>query len=286
MEYVKAETLDFNDYPELNERWLHTKIEKDPSIIGLGNLILKDSERIQPGRGRLDLLLHDPESNRRYEVEIQLGKSDAPHIIRTIEYWDFERKRYPQYDHCAVLIAEDITSRFLNVISLFNGFIPIIAIQFKAVKIKNNISLMFTTVVDELILGTEEDDKSEKVDREYWETIGSKESVLLADSLLKLVDEFSPGFSLKYNQQYIGVSIDGVTKNFISFVPRKKSLIFFAKNEQNEDNQELLDSSDLDVLGYDRRYKQYRIQVTKQHIEDNIETLRVLIKNAYDFYMS
>ena len=30
------------------------------------------------------------------------------------EYWDIERRRYPQYDHCAVLIAEDITSRFLN----------------------------------------------------------------------------------------------------------------------------------------------------------------------------
>lgn len=27
----------------------------------------------------------------------------------------------PPYDHCAVLVAEDITSRFLNVISLFNG---------------------------------------------------------------------------------------------------------------------------------------------------------------------
>ena len=46
------------------------------------------------------------------------------HIIRTIEYWDIERKRYPQYEHCAVLVAEDITSRFLNVISLFNGTIP------------------------------------------------------------------------------------------------------------------------------------------------------------------
>lgn len=42
-------------------------------------------------------------------------------MIRTIEYWDIERKRYPQYEHCAVIIAEDITSRFLNVIQLFNG---------------------------------------------------------------------------------------------------------------------------------------------------------------------
>ena len=28
-----------------------------------------------------------------------------------------------------MIVAEDITSRFLNVISLFNGMIPLIAIQ-------------------------------------------------------------------------------------------------------------------------------------------------------------
>jgi len=54
----------------------------------LGDLIVKDKERIQPGAGRLDLLLQDPDTNLRYEVEIQLGKTDESHIIRTIEYWD------------------------------------------------------------------------------------------------------------------------------------------------------------------------------------------------------
>jgi hypothetical protein len=55
--------------------------------------------------GRLDLLLEDPdpEAATRYEVEIQLGATDEPHIIRTLEYWDIERKRYPQYEHCAVM---------------------------------------------------------------------------------------------------------------------------------------------------------------------------------------
>jgi hypothetical protein len=73
--------------------------------------------KFHPRAGRLDLLLHDPETKRRCEVELQLGSTDDAHILRTIEYWDIERKRFPQYDHCAVLIAEDITSRFLNVVS-------------------------------------------------------------------------------------------------------------------------------------------------------------------------
>jgi hypothetical protein len=75
-----------------------------------------------------------PDPNFRYEVEIQLGKTDECHIFRTIEYWDLEKKRYPQYDHIAVLIAEDITSRFLNIISLLNGFIPLVALQLNAIR--------------------------------------------------------------------------------------------------------------------------------------------------------
>lgn len=58
-----------------------------------------------------------------------MGATDEAHIIRTIEYWDLERTRFPQYEHVAVLVAEDVTSRFLNVVALFNKAIPIVAVQ-------------------------------------------------------------------------------------------------------------------------------------------------------------
>lgn len=127
---------------------MQEKIAEDPSILGIGELILKDKERNQPGAGRFDLLFQDPDSNLRYEVEIQVGKTDECHIFRTIEYWDLERKRYPQCDHVAVLIAEDITSRFLNISSLLNGFIPLVAIQINAIQIGAQIALIFTVVLD------------------------------------------------------------------------------------------------------------------------------------------
>ena len=74
--------------PELREKWVQERIGEDPSILGLGDLTLKDKERSQPRAGRLDLLLQDAESNRRYEVELQLGSTEMKsHIIRTIEYW-------------------------------------------------------------------------------------------------------------------------------------------------------------------------------------------------------
>ncbi len=121
MDFKRSERIALRLHPELNEKWAQELIAADPSIIGLGDLVLREKERIQPRAGRLDLLLQDLETKRRYEVEIQLGPTDETHIIRTIEYWDIERKRYPQYEHFAVLIAEDITSRFLNVVALFNG---------------------------------------------------------------------------------------------------------------------------------------------------------------------
>jgi hypothetical protein len=131
--YVKHQRLLLKIHPQFNEKWVQDRIAEDPLILGVGERILKDQERNQPGAGRLDLLFQDPDSNLRYETEIQLGKTDESHIFRTIEYWDLERKRYPQYDHVAVLIAEDITSRFLNIISLLNGFIPLVAIQLNAI---------------------------------------------------------------------------------------------------------------------------------------------------------
>lgn len=153
VEFERAERLSLRAHPELTEKWVQDLIANDPSILGLGDLELRQKERIQPRAGRLDLLLQDPDSKRRYEVELQLGATDETHIIRTIEYWDIERKRYPQYDHCAVLIAEDITSRFLNVISLFNGTIPLIALQMQALKVGGKTTIVFTRVLDEMSRG-------------------------------------------------------------------------------------------------------------------------------------
>src|SRR3990170_4942532 len=140
MKYQPANRISMRQHPELTEKWLQAIISDDPSILGLGDLVVRDIERPQPRAGRLDVLLSDPETLTRYEVEIQLGATDESHIIRTIEYWDIERKRLPQYDHVAVIVAEEITGRFLNVISLFNWSIPLVAIQLQAFRIESHVS--------------------------------------------------------------------------------------------------------------------------------------------------
>ena len=252
VEFERAERLSLRAHPDLGEKWIQELIANDPSIIGLGDLELRQKERIQPRAGRLDLLLQHSETKRRYEVELQLGATDETHIIRTIEYWDIERKRYPQYDHCAVLIAEDITSRFLNVISLFNGTIPLIAIQLQALRVAGRLTLVFTKVMDELSRGVvDEDEEAEAfpADRSYWEEKGSRATLSIADTLLEIVRQFDPTLELKYNKNYIGLGKDGGAFNFVSFRPKKSTMTLEIKLPQTDDIDAKIDQSGLDAAG-------------------------------------
>lgn len=224
MRFKKAERISLKLHPELSEKWVQGVIASDPKILGLGALVLRDQERIQPRAGRLDLLLQHPETKRRYEVELQLGPTDKAHIIRTIEYWDIERKRYPQYEHCAVVVAEDITSRFLNVVSLFNGVIPLVALQMQALTVGEHTTLVFTKVMDEMSRGLvdeDEDAEATPTDRAYWERVGSKATVQRVDQLLTIVQEIDPSLELKYNKFHIGLSKGGQAFNFVIFRPKK-----------------------------------------------------------------
>jgi len=283
MDFVKFEPISIRNHPELNERWVQDRIAEDPSILGLGDIVLKDRERMQPKAGRLDLLLQDAESSRRYEVEIQLGATDESHIIRTIEYWDIERKRYPQYEHTAVIIAEDITSRFLNVINLFNGTIPLIAIQMRALQSGGKVGLVFTTVVDLLSLGLVDEDEEgqEPTDRAYWEARGSKKTVAMADQLLAIAKAHDPTLELKYNKFYIGLARNGQPCNFVVFRPKKGFIRFEVRLRNSPETQERLESAGLDVMDYDNRWGYYRIRLQPGELDKYKLILSDVITEAY-----
>lgn len=284
MKYAKPERVWLKDHPELDERWLQDRIGEDPSLLGLGDdLVLKDKERPQPRAGRLDLLFQDAETNKRYEVEVQLGKTDEAHVIRTIEYWDIERKRYPQYDHAAVIVAEDITSRFLNVISLFNGSIPLIAIQLSALRFGDSISLVFSKVLDEMQLGLVDEDEEVRaiVDRAYWEARGSKPTLAMMDEMFEAVRALDPALELKYNKFYIGLAKGGRPNNFVTFRPKKDWLRLEVKLERSDEVQAQLDGSGLDVMPYDARWGNYRIRLAKGDIETHRDFLTTLMARAH-----
>jgi hypothetical protein len=284
-DYVPHKRIALKSHPTLNEKWLQSRIAEDPAILGLGDLDVKDLERMQPRAGRLDMLLLDADSNTRYEVEIQLGPTDESHIIRTIEYWDLERKRYPQYDHVGVIVAEEVTARFFNVISLFNGFIPIIAIQVQAIEVNDATTLVCTTVLDRMVLGLDEaDGTDEPRDRTYWEGKGSPQTLKVTDDLLAIVREIEPTVSLKYNKYYIGLERNGLATNFVAFRPRRHHVLTEFKIPRSEDLSQRLEDAGIEVLTYSARWGQYRMQLTSADLAENRELLSEFVQLAHENY--
>lgn len=271
------------NHQTLNEKWLQAVIAEDPFILDIGDVVLIDKERshIHVGGGYLDLLFQEADGHGRYEVEIQLGATDPSHIIRTIEYWDVERKRYPQYEHTAVIVAEDITSRFLNVISLFNGTIPIIALQVTAIEQTNGVGLLFTKVLDTVKFGYMEDDvaAAAPADRAYWENKGAKKTVKMADDILEIIKAFPLSAELNYNKYYIGLIVDSRVNNFAMFRPQRNTLRLELRLPQSEETEKIFTDVNLlpnyDKLGY------YKLNIATKDISSKKEVLKHLLKKAY-----
>lgn len=283
LQYVKHETISLRNHPEFTEKWLQLRIQEDPSILGLGDLEVLDVERGQPKAGRLDLLLRDPETKKRYEIELMLGAVDESHIIRTIEYWDIERKRYPQFEHCAVIVAEVINARFLNVISLFSSAIPMMAIQLNAISIGDNVLLNFTKVLDEVVLGEEDDAPADDVvtDRSYWESKSSKEMLALTDECVRIVQEIEPQLVATFRKYYVGLADRIRPNNFVVFRPKKKILQVEIRIVNYDQWKVRLEEIGVEVLLSGKKYGRLTFNMSKEDIKTNRELLRELFAEAY-----
>lgn len=288
--FIKPEPIELKNLDNFNEAKLQDIIAKDPAILGLGDdLYVKSREKTLPGSGRLDLLLSDSDEGR-YEVELQLGVTDETHIIRCLEYWDIEKKRYPQYEHTAVLVAEDINSRFLNVISMFNGSVPLIALKLAAFRLKDQekIILSFVKVLDKVI---REDDPVEETiaNRTYWVDRSSEDLVSMVDgtvslSFRKILKEISPELDIKYNTQYIGIQENGISNVFASFIPNKKGYVRVAVRLRNDDALENW-KNDLYKVGLTANSKNGWLDFqlkTKQELENYQDPMTKMLKMAYD----
>jgi hypothetical protein len=284
MEIINSQEISLKKTKEIDEKYIQNYLSKNSSVLGLGDLILIEKEKLLPNAGRLDLLFQNSDTDRRYEVELQLGKTDESHIIRTIEYWDSEKKRNPQYEHCAVIIAEDITTRFLNVIQLFNGQIPLIAIQMKAFKVDDKLLLTFTKILDEIKYDIEPIIE-EPTDRKFWEeTRSTKEIVRLADEILKIINEIEPHFDLNYNKHYIGLAKNGIAFNFATMNPKKAFLRLNFKLEESEEINNLINDNEFNVLDYGTRTNRYKLRLTENEIKDKKEILKQLLTKSYEYF--
>lgn len=279
----KAQIIPLSALPEGSERLIQDMIADDPSILTLGKLELIEKERHQVSGGRLDLLLQDESGKSWYEVEIQRGPTDPSHIIRTIEYWDREKRRYPDIRHTAVIVAEEINGRFFNVISLFNRQIPIIALKVVVFKLGGQFGVLFTKILDyEPRVGDTEDAGIVKVDRAYWEQRSAPFAFKATEKLIEYsATELDDTIEAKYNKPYIGTSMDGRVSNFVTYWPRKKALNLRAHCKQSDDLDSKLDEAAVRWEYDGGQYPGYRLTLLESDITQHDSLIKTLIKQSY-----
>jgi hypothetical protein len=262
-----------------DEKWLQSQIANDPSIIGLGDLNLFRKELKQASGGRLDMLLSDPESDTMYEVEIMLGATDPSRIIRTIEYWDVESRRYANREHRAVIIAEEITNRFFNVIWLLSRSIPLIAIQLDALAFGDNLLLHFTKVLDLYEAPeTGEEQPVGMADRQSWDERSSPEAMALFDRFMKLLSDRSIDAKLNFRQD--GIALAGKW-NFARIIPRKSGhclLRFSARLPQDvlREGREKLELAGIPVKAMPG--ERFSVQLDSKALDKGADILANLVK--------
>lgn len=264
-----------------DEFWLQDQIADNPACLQLGELEVLARERQQASGGRLDILLRDPEDDSMYEVEVMLGETDETHIIRTIEYWDNEKRRWPQRQHFAVLVAETITRRFFNVIQLLSHSIPIIAIQVNIVEANGNRLLHFSKILDTY---EEPDEPGGPGGTEYDEDFWRQKSPWTLDTAKALLDATPPslpGAALNLVQNYIAVEFNG--SNYLTLYKRSNGRSLLSCRFIEAHLPEAISLLDDAGMAYTRKNQKLRITVDKQTVlakSDTLAKIAELVKKS------
>jgi hypothetical protein len=268
-----------------DEYWLQEQIMNNPSALGLGSLEAITKERLQSSGGKLDLLLKDPQDNSMYEVEVMLGKTDESHIIRAIEYWDNEKRKYPHRKHTAVLVAEEINRRFFNVIHLFSHSIPIIAVQASLIQTASaQKNLFFTTLLntyEEIDDGTS---LSEHVSdpKGYWNN-KAPWTYETAEALLQIVSSVLDKTGLRPVKEYVAVTQDDSNYMLLFKRSQGKSMCLFRMSQSLQDEAgNLLDGKNIPYLA---KPKEMQITIDKELVQSNADAfveLARLVKRSWE----
>jgi hypothetical protein len=265
-----------------DEYWLQEKIYENPSILGLGDLERVRKEQIQSSNGRLDMLLKHPEDGSMFEVEVMLGDTDESHIIRTIEYWDRERRRWGKRNHTAVLVAEGINTRFINVVYLLSEAIPIIGIQVSALELEGRLALHFTKMIDSYEEPEDEED-SPLTDRNYWKT-HHPNALTLAEALEGLAKALFEDVKLRF-EDTITIMIGGWRRIWIWQEKQEKGASIWAQfrieGKEAEALKQALEAKGIYPKISGTRYTYLKFETEKDSLAKHPEEYKKLLLGLY-----
>jgi hypothetical protein len=206
-----------------------------------------------------------------YEVEVMLGETDPSHIIRAIEYWDNEKRKYPQRQHFCVLVAESFDRRYFNVIQLMSLNIPMIAIQADLLEVNSERILNFSKILD-IYIEPDEEDNTKQVNETTWNN-DAPWTNSAAKEIFEIIKSKHNNVEIRYTQSYVSITIDN--RNAYWLYKRMKptsALMFSVKDEEKvESIKKLFEDFKIDY-NYNR-YKEFMVNVDTKMIKAKLELL-------------
>lgn len=266
----------------LDEAWLQARVWENPACLGLGELEGVTRERVVSSGGRLDILLKNPIDDSMYEVETMLGDTDPDHIVRTIEYWDLIKRKWPQRQHYAVLIAERITRRFFNVVQILSNAVPLIAIQVSVVSSPHGQSLHFTKVLD--VYEEPDDDTSVdpgSYDERYW-LERSEGALSAARQLFELTQSVYTNPEMRFNKYSIVIASGGYNQLSVRKRSGNNVMVSFSYGSQREALLELLETCG---LPYSEQSRRYRLQLAPGTLAERSELFLEIARLNKDWWL-
>jgi hypothetical protein len=134
-----------------DENWVHDWIIEKPSRLGLGDIEIKRHELIRCRNlgGRLDIFAYRTDIDTFYEIEIMLDECDANHGLRALDFWSRERLKHPDSRHVAVLVSEDLSSRYKPILEGLPQVLPFIGIEIKVLKLpfEDGVATILTSII-------------------------------------------------------------------------------------------------------------------------------------------
>jgi hypothetical protein len=148
----------------------------------------------------------------------------------------------------------------------------------------DSVSLIFTTVLDELTRGMIEDDEDvhELTDRSYWEQRATKETVAMSDALLEMIKAFDPNLKFKFNKFDIGLAKNDQPNNFVIFRPQKSGMRIEVRLPRSAEMESSIEQIGLVLMDYDKRWGRYRIRLEKEDLKKHGDFLSELLRKSFE----
>jgi predicted transport protein len=285
--------ISLKDHKSIKERNVQYMIAKDPYMLGLGELKLIDIQVEYENKERLDLLFQSKDLKTIYEVEIQLGQLDGSHLFRTVEYWLNERDNKLGHKHVAVLIAEVITKRALEIIKLCMCNVSIVILEMTAYESENGILyLKFKeiypdecAIVDEY-KQYEEYEEIVLCDRQYYENNAPAALLNAADTIFRILKEIDPVIEMNYTQGYIGFKT-GKIRGLAFIVIKQDVLILKLVLKNLAETETKIKDMKLDLIGYAERKEkkcgEYKIRLTADDVKNKEAALKELLNMVHEY---